>query len=113
MSAPEATMRDSDWKPMSYIAPSPPKTHSRRSAWPSWSQRSRMPSASAGAFSNSEFVHGTRYGLNGYVLPKTVLQPVSATIPIESGPWTCRVAATSMRMADASPQPAQEPAPPT
>ena len=32
MSAPEATIRDSDWKPMSYIAPSPPITHSCRSA---------------------------------------------------------------------------------
>ena len=34
MSAPEATIRDSAWKPMSYIAPSPPMTHSRRSGWP-------------------------------------------------------------------------------
>ena len=65
MSAPDATIRDSAWKPMSYIAPSPPRTHSRRSGWPAWSQRARMPSATAGAFSNSEFVHGTRYGLNG------------------------------------------------
>ena len=39
MSAPDATIRDSAWKPMSYIAPSPPTTHSRRSAWPAWSQR--------------------------------------------------------------------------
>ena len=31
MSAPEATIRDRAWKPMSYIAPSPPKTHSFRS----------------------------------------------------------------------------------
>ena len=30
-----------------------------------WSQRVRTPAATAGAFSNSEFVHGTRYGLNG------------------------------------------------
>ena len=45
MSAPDATIRDSDWKPMSYIAPSPPMTHSRRSGWPAWSQRARMPSA--------------------------------------------------------------------
>ena len=113
MSAPDATIRDSAWKPMSYIAPSPPRTHSRRSAWPAWSHRARMPRATAGAFSNSEFVHGTRYGLNGYVLPKTVLQPVAATMPIDSGPWTWRVAATSIRIAVASPQPAHEPAPPT
>ena len=39
MSAPDATIRDSAWKPMSYIAPSPPITHSRRSGWPAWSQR--------------------------------------------------------------------------
>src|SRR5215207_973923 len=98
---------------MSYIAPSPPITHSRRSSWPSWSHRVRIPSATAGAFSNSEFVHGTRYGLYGYVLPKTVLQPVAATIAIDSGPWTWRVAATSMRIAVASPQPEHDPAPPT
>ena len=48
MSAPEATIRDSAWKPMSYIAPSPPMTHRRRSAWPAWSQRARMPRATAG-----------------------------------------------------------------
>ena len=65
MSMPEATRRDSDWKPMSYMAPSPPKTHSRRSGWPAWSQRSRMPMASAGPFSNSELVHGTVNGLYG------------------------------------------------
>ncbi len=47
------------------------------------------------------------------MLPNTVLQPVAATIPMDSGPWTWRVAATSIRIADASPQPAQEPAPPT
>src|SRR6266542_5087845 len=75
MSAPDATMRDSDWKPMSYIAPSPPITQMRRSPFPPWSQRARMPSASAGPFSKSEFVHGTRYGLYGYVLPKTEVQP--------------------------------------
>jgi hypothetical protein len=51
--------------------------------------------------------------LKGYVLPKTLLQPVAATIPMESGPWTWRVAATIIRIADASPQPAQDPAPPT
>ena len=60
MSAPEATIRESDWKPMSYIAPSPPKTHSLRSGCPPASQRERMPMATAGAFSKSEFVHGTR-----------------------------------------------------
>src|SRR6478752_9629652 len=113
MSAPDATIRDSDWKPMSYIAPSPPRTHSRRSGWPAASHRARIPAATAGAFSNSEFVHGTRYGLNGYVLPNTVLQPVDATMPIDVGPWTWRVAATIIRIAVASPQPAQEPAPPT
>jgi hypothetical protein len=41
------------------------------------------------------------------------LQPVAATMPIESGPWICRVAATIIRIAVASPQPAHEPAPPT
>ena len=42
--------------------------------------------ASAGAFSNNELVHGTLNGLNGYVEPNTVLQPVAATIPIWSTP---------------------------
>jgi hypothetical protein len=65
MSAPEATIRDRLWKPMSYIAPSPPKAHSLRSGWPAASQRARTPIATAGAFSKSEFVHGTRYGLKG------------------------------------------------
>ena len=36
-----------------------------RSGWPSWSQRSRIPIASAAAFSNSELVHGTPKGLKG------------------------------------------------
>ena len=47
------------------------------------SHRTRIPMASAGAFSNSELVHGTWYGLKGYVVPNTVLQPVAATIPID------------------------------
>src|SRR4026207_1680893 len=72
-----------------------------------------MPRASAGPFSKSEFVQGTRYGLYGYVLPNTVLHPVEATMPMPSGPYVCRVAATSMRIAVASPQPEHEPAPPT
>ena len=67
MFMPLANMRDSDWKPMSNIAPSPPMHHSGLSCQPIWSQRIRTPMASAGAFSNSEFVHGTRYGLYGYV----------------------------------------------
>ncbi len=50
---------------MSYIAPSPPMTQILRSGWPAWSHRARMPSASAGAFSKSELVHGTRNGLYG------------------------------------------------
>jgi len=47
------------------IAPSPPTTQRRRSGCPSASQRALIPSATAGAFSNSEFVHGSWNGLNG------------------------------------------------
>src|SRR5262245_1920389 len=86
MSAPAAIIRDSDWKPISFIAPSPPMIHSRLSFHPSWSQRARTPIASAGAFSNSELVHETRYGLYGYVDVYTVLQPVAATMPTFSWP---------------------------
>ncbi len=42
-----------------------------------------------------------------------MLQPVAATIAIFSGPYTKPVAASIMRMTVASPQPMQEPAPPT
>jgi hypothetical protein len=42
-----------------------------------------------------------------------VLQPVEATMPMFSGLWTKPVAASIMRIAVASPQPMQEPAPPT
>jgi hypothetical protein len=69
MSIPDASSRDSEPKPMSYIAPSPPMVHSRLSCQPCWSQRRRTPIAMAGAFSNSEFVHVTTYGLYGYVAP--------------------------------------------
>src|SRR5262245_23505833 len=78
---PDASIRDSAWKPMSKNAPSPPMHHSGLSCQPIWSHRVRTPIASAGAFSKSEFVHGTRYGLYGYVDVYTVLQPVAATMP--------------------------------
>ncbi len=65
MCMPEANIRDSDWKPMSKNAPSPPMHHSGLPCQPIWSHRARTPIASAGAFSNSELVHGTRYGLYG------------------------------------------------
>src|SRR5262245_30296742 len=97
---------------MSNIAPSPPITHSGRSFHPIWSQRIRTPIAYVGAFSNSEFVHGTRYGLYGYVEVYTVLQPVAATMPHWS-PYFSPVAEHIIRSAVPSPQPAQEPAPPT
>src|SRR5579872_4215465 len=71
-----------------------------------------MPIASAGEFSNSEFVHGTENGLNGYVEPYTELQPVEATMPMFSAPYTKPVAASIRRSAVASPQPMHEPAPP-
>src|SRR5262249_58951885 len=74
--------------------------------------RIRTPIASAGAFSNSEFVHGTRYGLYGYVEVYTVLQPVAAMMRHLS-PYFQPVAAHIMRRAVPSPQPAHEPAPPT
>ena len=45
MSAPDATIRDSAWKPMSYIAPSPPTTHSGFLPQPFWSHRIRTPIA--------------------------------------------------------------------
>src|SRR6202022_596466 len=109
---PLARRRESAWKPMSNIAPSPPMHQIGRSCQPIWSQRMRTPMASAGAFSNSEFVHGTRYGLYGYVEVYTVLQPVAATIP--PGPPSSNPAAEHItRSAAPSPQPAREPAPPT
>jgi hypothetical protein len=67
MLMPEASIRDSDWNPMSYMAPSPPMHHNGLPCHPIWSQRRRTPMAKAGAFSKSEFDHGTRYGLYGYV----------------------------------------------
>src|SRR5437870_3745808 len=63
MSIPEASMRESDWNPISSIAPSPPMIHRRLLFQPIWSQRARTPIASAGAFSNSELVQQTLYGL--------------------------------------------------
>src|SRR3954453_13342899 len=111
MFMPLASSRDSAWKPMSNMAPSPPMHQIGLSFQPIWSQRMRTPMASAGAFSNSEFVHGTRYGLYGYVEVYTVLQPVAAT----SAHWSpCfePVAAHSIRSAVPSPQPAHDPAPP-
>src|ERR1035437_5082876 len=72
-----------------------------------------MPRASAGPFSNSELVHGTVNGLNGYVLPNTELQPVSATSPMLWARWPGSVAAMTMRTVVPSPQPEHEPAPPT
>src|SRR3954468_2184468 len=112
MFMPLARRRDSDWKPMSNMAPSPPMHQIGLSPQPIWSQRMRTPMASAGAFSNSELVHGTRYGLYGYVEVYTVLHPVAATMPHWS-PYLGPVAAHSMRRAVPSPQPAQLPAPPT
>src|SRR5687767_4719701 len=111
MFLPLANSRDSAWKPMSNIAPSPPITHSGFFSQPIWSQRIRTPMAYVGAFSNSELVHGTRYGLYGYVEVYTVLQPVAAMMPHWS-PYFDPVAAHIMRSAVPSPQPAQEPAPP-
>src|SRR6478752_721056 len=93
------------------MAPSPPMHQIGLPAQPIWSQRERTPIASAGAFSNSEFVHGTRYGLYGYVDVYTVLQPVAATRPHWSL-YFMPVAAHSMRNAVPSPHPAHEPAPP-
>ena len=63
MSIPAASIRESDWKPMSYIAPSPPTTQRRFSCQPRWSHLARTPMATAGAFSKREFVQGTRKGL--------------------------------------------------
>src|SRR5262245_52339570 len=68
--------------------------------------------AIAGALSNSELTHGTRYGLYGYVEVYTVLQPVAAMIPHWS-PYLAPVAAHIIRSAVPSPQPAHDPAPPT
>src|SRR5439155_17365052 len=65
ISMPEASMRESDWNPMSSIAPSPPMIHRRLACQPIWSQRARTPMASAGAFSNNELVQQTLYGLYG------------------------------------------------
>src|SRR5438477_12351805 len=97
---------------MSNMAPSPPMHQTGFSPQPFWFQRARTPMASAGAFSNSEFVQGTRYGLYGYVEVYTVLQPVAATMHHWS-PYFRPVAEQSMRRAVPSPQPAHEPAPPT
>ena len=45
MFMPLANMRDSAWKPMSNMAPSPPMHHSGLSCQPIWSQRIRTPMA--------------------------------------------------------------------
>src|SRR6476660_2928343 len=108
---PEANMRERAWNPMSYMAPSPPTTQSGLSFHPFWSHRIRTPMAYVGAFSNSEFVHGTMYGLYGYVEVYTVLHPVAATMP-HCSPYLLPVAAHSIRNAVPSPQPAHDPAPP-
>src|SRR5262245_26512956 len=112
MFMPEANIRERAWKPMSNIAPSPPKHQIGLSCQPIWSQRLRTPIAMAGAFSKSELVHGTRYGLYGYVDVYTVLHPVAATIA-QLSPNLAPVAAHIIRSAVPSPQPAQLPAPPT
>src|SRR5581483_8559910 len=111
MFMPLAKSRESAWKPMSYMAPSPPTTHSGLPCQPIWSHRIRTPIAYVGAFSKSELVHGTMYGLYGYVEVYTVLHPVAATMP-HSSPYLLPVAAQSMRSAVPSPQPAHDPAPP-
>src|SRR5262245_55611423 len=86
MSMPAASMRDSDWNPMSFIAPSPPTIQRRFFCQPSVSHFERTPMATAGAFSKRELVHAIWYGLYGYVDVYTVLQPVAATIPMLSLP---------------------------
>src|SRR5437764_15014552 len=111
MFIPLANIRDNAWKPMSYIAPSPPTTHSGFLPQPFWSHRIRTPMAYVGAFSNSELVHGTMYGLYGYVEVYTVLHPVAATIP-HCSPYLLPVAAHIIRSAVPSPHPAHDPAPP-
>src|SRR5262245_37773985 len=63
MSHPAASIRDSDWNPISSIAPSPPIIQSRLGFQPLASHLALTPIATAGAFSNSELVHATRYGL--------------------------------------------------
>src|SRR5918995_618789 len=76
-----------------------PLANNRESAW--------NPMAYVGAFSKSEFVHGTRYGLYGYVEVYTVLQPVAATMPHWS-PYFIPVAAHIIRRAVPSPHPAHD-----
>src|SRR5437762_6414007 len=93
MSQPAASIRESDWKPMSFMAPSPPMIHRRLFCQPCTSHLARTPIATAGAFSNRELVHAIWYGLYGYVEVYTVLQPVAATIPIFYLPLTNPVAA--------------------
>src|SRR6185503_535452 len=82
MSMPAASIRDRDWNPMSFMAPSPPMIQRRFFCQPSVSHFARTPIATAGAFSNRELVQETRYGLYGYVDVYTVLQPVAATMPM-------------------------------
>src|SRR2546421_8373510 len=65
MFMPLANRRDRAWKPMSYMAPSPPMHQIGLPCQPIWSQRMRRPMASAGAFLNSELGHGTSDGLYG------------------------------------------------
>jgi hypothetical protein len=45
MFMPLANIRDSAWKPMSYMAPSPPTTHSGLLPQPIWSHFIRTPMA--------------------------------------------------------------------
>src|SRR5437762_14004758 len=93
MSIPLISMRESDWNPMSIIAPSPPITHIFLFSHPCWFHFARTPIANVGAFSNSELLHGSLYGLYGYVDVYTVLQPVAAISPTFSGPYLKHVAA--------------------
>ena len=53
---PAASIRESDWNPMSFIAPSPPMIQRRFCCQPWLSHLARTPIATAGAFSNNEFV---------------------------------------------------------
>src|SRR5215475_12075165 len=52
-----ASIRDSDWNPISFMAPSPPTIHRRFFCQPLVSHLARTPIATAGAFSKRELVH--------------------------------------------------------
>jgi len=112
-SCPRSMAPDRDWKPMSYVAPSPPKAMNLTS-WSSLPWRfSELYAAStplmvAGAFSKAVCIHGTFQEVNGYMLVETSKHPVA--LATTTG---LSVAMSTWRAMIGSAQPAQRRCPST